>query len=55
MPDAATAAPLITLEEIRATRAAMPSIIRRTPIVPFAGEPAEIGAERLFLKLETHR
>lgn len=55
MPDTAAAARLITLDEIRATRASMPPIIRRTPILPFAAAPAEIGAERLFLKLETHQ
>ncbi|MCC7271155.1 MAG: pyridoxal-phosphate dependent enzyme [Alphaproteobacteria bacterium] len=55
MPDTATAAPLITLDEIRAVRAAMPAVIRRTPILPLAREPLEIGAERLFLKLETHQ
>src|SRR5262249_7767322 len=43
---------LVTLDEIRTAAAALPSIVRRTPIVPFAHDNAEIGAERLFLKLE---
>jgi len=54
MPDASAPLPsLITLDEIRATRAAMPAAIRRTPIAPLARDPAEIGRERLHLKLET--
>ncbi|MGE0723674.1 MAG: threonine/serine dehydratase [Alphaproteobacteria bacterium] len=52
MPDTTETAPLITLDEIKAVRASMPSVIRRTPIVPLARESAEIGKEKLFLKLE---
>jgi threonine dehydratase len=43
---------LITVDDIVAARRALPSLIRRTPIVPLAREPAETGRERLFLKLE---
>ena len=55
MPDTTETAPLITLDEIRAVRASMPAVIRRTPIVPLARESAEIGKEKLFLKLECHQ
>ncbi len=43
---------LVTLDEIRAAHDNLPAIIRRTPIVPLAREPGEVGNERLFLKLE---
>ncbi|MCG8558600.1 MAG: pyridoxal-phosphate dependent enzyme [Hyphomicrobiales bacterium] len=43
---------LIQLQDIEAARAALPSYIRRTPIVPLARESSEIGAEKLFLKCE---
>ncbi|GAB4187221.1 MAG: threonine ammonia-lyase [Thalassobaculales bacterium] len=43
---------LTTLDDIRAAARALPPIIRRTPILPFARDNAEIGRERLFLKLE---
>lgn len=42
----------VTLAEIVAAQKGLPAIIRRTPVVPYASEPAEIGSERLFLKLE---
>src|SRR3546814_2497638 len=43
---------LITLEDIERTRAGLPYVVRRTPIVPLARECAEVGRERLFLKCE---
>lgn len=43
---------LITVDDIAAARRALPALIRRTPVVPLAREPAETGRERLFLKLE---
>lgn len=43
---------LITLEEIDAARAGLPAEVRWTPLVPFSRSSAEVGAERLFLKLE---
>lgn len=43
---------LVTLTEIRQARSALPSIVRRTPIVPFARTVPEIGHEKLHLKLE---
>jgi threonine dehydratase len=42
----------VTLEEIEAAYASLPAIVRRTPIVPYAATLADIGSERLFLKLE---
>ena len=43
---------LIELKNIEAARAELPADIRRTPILPFACEFAEIGNERCFLKCE---
>jgi threonine dehydratase len=43
---------LVTLREIEEARAALPAVVRHTPVVPFARRPAETGSERLFLKLE---
>lgn len=43
---------LVTLKEIREAHDALPDIIRRTPIVPLARNPADVGREHLFLKLE---
>src|SRR3546814_5610320 len=43
---------LITLEDIERTRAGLPDVVRRTPIVPLARDSAEVGRERLFLKCE---
>ena len=43
---------LITREEIEAARAGLPAAIRRTPILPLARGPEEVGTEDLFLKLE---
>ena len=43
---------LITLEEIEAARAGLPAEVRWTPLVPFSRSSAEVGEERLFLKLE---
>ena len=43
---------LITLEEIEAARAGLPPAIRRTPTLPLARGPEEVGTEGLFLKLE---
>ncbi|MEQ8248210.1 MAG: threonine/serine dehydratase [Alphaproteobacteria bacterium] len=42
----------VTLEEIRAAHENLPAIVRRTPIVPLARTPSEIGRESLYLKLE---
>jgi threonine dehydratase len=42
----------ITLQEVRHARSALPHIVRRTPVVPCAIDVADIGQERLFLKLE---
>lgn len=42
----------VTLEEIRAAARALPPVVRRTPLWPFAAQPSHIGQERLFLKLE---
>jgi len=43
---------LVTLADMRQAQAKLPSIIRRTPIVPFALTAADIGREKLHLKLE---
>jgi hypothetical protein len=43
---------LTTLNDIEKARDALPSVVRRTPIVPLAPEPCEIGHEKLFLKAE---
>ena len=44
---------LITLDEIKAARARLPAIVRRTPVLPFAHDASEVGNERLFLKAES--
>ena len=43
---------LTTLQDIEDAREALPSIVRRTPIVPLAPGSCDIGHERLFLKAE---
>ena len=43
---------LITLEEIKAARDALPGVIRRTPILPLSRDSVEVGNEKLFLKAE---
>lgn len=43
---------LITLEDIERTRAGLPDVVRRTPILALARESAEVGRETLFLKCE---
>ena len=43
---------LATLREMQAAQAALPKIVRKTPVVPFARDQGEIGRETLFLKLE---
>jgi threonine dehydratase len=43
---------LITLDEIKAARDALPDVIRRTPILPLSRDSAEVGNEKLFLKAE---
>ncbi|SVD02430.1 uncharacterized protein METZ01_LOCUS355284, partial [marine metagenome] len=43
---------LTTLNDIEKARDALPSVVRRTPIVPLAPEPCDIGHEKLFLKAE---
>lgn len=45
-------AELTTLDDIQAARAGLPDLIRRTPIIPLARDSAEVGQEKLFLKLE---
>jgi threonine dehydratase len=45
-------APFTTLNDIRKARAALPEVIRRTPILPLARESAQVGREQLFLKVE---
>lgn len=55
MEGAATrdAHPLVTLDDVRRVREQVAPYIRCTPIVPFARDPAELGRERLHLKLDT--
>ena len=43
---------LTTLDDIRAARANLPDVVRRTPILPLARDSAEVGHEKLFLKCE---
>ncbi len=43
---------LTTLKEIEEARAGLPPDIRWTPLVPFSRNSAEVGNERLHLKLE---
>ena len=43
---------LTTLQDIEDAREALPSTVRRTPIVPLAPESCDIGHEKLFLKAE---
>ncbi len=43
---------LLTLKEIEEARASLPSDVRWTPLVPFSRDSAEVGNERLYLKLE---
>jgi threonine dehydratase len=43
---------LVTISEIRAAAAALPPVVRNTPLWPAACKPGEIGKEKLFLKLE---
>ena len=43
---------LTNLETIKRARAALPNVIRTTPIIPLAQDAAEIGNENLFLKCE---
>ena len=43
---------LTTLEEIRTARAALPEVVRRTPILPLAPEVSDTGHEVLHLKAE---
>jgi len=43
---------LVTLQEIRRARDALPDVVRVTPVLPLARDSAEIGAERLHLKCE---
>ena len=43
---------LTTLQDIEDAREALPSIVRRTPIVPLAPESCDIGHENLVLKAE---
>ena len=43
---------LTTLHEIEEARNALPSVVRKTPVLPLAPEPCDIGREKLFLKAE---
>jgi threonine dehydratase len=43
---------LTTLDEIKSARNALPTEVRRTPIVPVARNSKEVGREKLFLKCE---
>ncbi len=43
---------LIQVSDIEAAAAALPSVIRRTPILPVARDSGEIGNERCFVKCE---
>ena len=43
---------LTTLGEIRTARDALPSIVRRTPILPLAPKVSDTGRETLYLKAE---
>ena len=43
---------LTTLRDIEVARDALPSVVRRTPVLPLAPEPRDIGHEKLFLKAE---
>jgi len=52
MPLDKPAADLITLDDIERTRAGLPDVVRRTPILPLARDSAEVGKEALFLKCE---
>ncbi|MET4698061.1 threonine dehydratase [Constrictibacter sp. MBR-5] len=52
MPLDKPAADLITLDDIERTRAGLPDVVRRTPILPLARDSAEVGNEALFLKCE---
>ena len=45
-------ATLTTLHDIKGARNALPSVVRRTPILPLAPESCDIGHEKLFLKAE---
>ncbi len=45
-------ATLTTLHDIKGARNALPSVVRRTPILPLASESCDIGHEKLFLKAE---
>jgi threonine dehydratase len=42
----------VSLAEITAASNGLPAVVRRTPLVAYANDTAEIGSERLFLKLE---
>lgn len=44
--------PLVSLDQIRAAHAALPAVVRRTPVLPVARCPAEVGRESLFVKAE---
>lgn len=43
---------LLTLHEIDQARSRLPGDVRRTPVVPLAAGPGEVGQEALYLKLE---
>jgi threonine dehydratase len=43
---------LITLDEIRRAREALPKAIRRMPLIPLSRNSSEVGQEALFIKAE---
>lgn len=43
---------LITLDQIKCAREALPKVIRRTPILPLPRDPSKTGRETLFFKAE---
>ena len=45
-------ATLTTLRDIEVARDALPSVVRRTPVLPLAPKSCDIGREKLFLKAE---
>ena len=45
-------ATLTTLRDIEVARDALPSVVRRTPVLPLAPKPCDTGREKLFLKAE---
>ncbi|HET9389430.1 MAG TPA: threonine/serine dehydratase [Steroidobacteraceae bacterium] len=42
----------VSIEEVRTAASALPPVVRRTPLWPYASDPSQFGRECLFLKLE---